>query len=90
MPCSYCNTEKTYTAPAGQHIGEYCAACHRWLRWVAQSIDQFIWPIGAKHKGTPILHIAKTDRPYLEWAAQNISSPKLRERAREALNHVDM
>jgi len=48
-------------------------------------LDKFIWPVGAKHKGKPILEILRTNKRYLEWAADNMTAPGLKKKALEAL-----
>ena len=83
--CPKCYSTETYQKQSGPHTGEYCVICDAWIRWLPQGLEKFVWPIGQKHKGKLILDIAKHDRPYLEWAADNLSSPKLKEKAREAL-----
>jgi ribosomal protein L37AE/L43A len=85
MPCPQCQSDKTVRKPKGPHIGEYCADCGRFYRWVPQGLENFIWPIGTKHKGKHILDILKEDRRYLTWAAETISPPGLRRKAQEAL-----
>jgi hypothetical protein len=87
MPCSKCNSTQTEQRKQGPHIGEYCKDCGKWLRWVSQytNIEDFIWPVGNKHKGKSLGSIIKTDQAYLQWAADNISSPNLKRKAREIL-----
>lgn len=87
MSCPQCQSNNLIRKPSGPHIGEYCGDCGAHIRWVPQSIENFIWPIGAKHKGKRILDILKTDRPYLQWAADTISTPGLKKRAQEALQY---
>jgi len=86
VPCPQCQSDKTIRRPSGPHIGEYCEECHRFIRWVPQGLENFIWPIGTKHKGKKILDILRDDRDYLVWAAENISMPNLKKKAQEALN----
>jgi hypothetical protein len=86
--CPNCQSNNTTQTPRGPHIGEYCADCSSFIRWVPQGLENFIWPIGAKHKGKPILEILRTDKRYLEWAAEAISSPGLKKKAQEALSHA--
>jgi hypothetical protein len=87
MALCTCGDDNVVTRRSGPHVGEYCASCCKWLRWVPQGIENFVWPIGAKHKGTLILTIARIDRPYLEWAAKELSSPTLKAKAKEALRY---
>jgi hypothetical protein len=85
--CPKCQSNNTVQTQKGPHVGEYCADCSAFIRWVPQGLQNFIWPVGAKHKGKPILEILRTDRPYLEWAAENMTaSPGLRKKALEALS----
>jgi hypothetical protein len=87
-PCPKCgSTEERVLKEKGPHKGEYCGACGHFYRWVPKGIEEFIWPIGSKHKGKPILEILKTDRAYLEWAAASISAPNLCKKAQEALSY---
>jgi hypothetical protein len=87
MPCPKCQSNNTVQSKRGPHIGEYCADCGAHIRWVPQGLENFIWPVGTKHKGKRILDILKTDRRYLEWAAENISIPGLCKKAQEALQY---
>lgn len=84
MACSSCNGERTVKKPVGKHIGEYCASCNKWIRWVPQDWKNFIWPVGTKHKGHTLISILINDRKYLEWAAENMTG-HLQKRAQEAL-----
>lgn len=84
--CPKCQSNNITQTPRGPHIGEYCADCDSFIRWVPQGLENFIWPIGSKHKGKRILDILKTDKRYLEWAAENLTtSPGLKKKAQEAL-----
>ena len=85
MPCSSCGSVETVQKSNGKHLGEYCAGCDKWIRWVPQDWKNFIWPVGNKHKGHTLISILVNDRPYLEWASQNMSG-SLQKRAQEALN----
>ena len=86
MPCPNCHSNIIANKPCGPHIGEYCGACGRWLRWVPQGkIEDFIWPIGKTYKGTPIVKLAQTHPDYLLWVIENVSSPSLVKKAIEAL-----
>ena len=86
MSCSSCSsTADTVKRPVGKHIGEYCSECDRWLRWIPQDWKNFIWPIGKKHKGHTLISILVNDKPYLVWAARDMSGT-LQKRAQEALD----
>jgi hypothetical protein len=84
MACS-CGCTETIQRPQGKHLGEYCSGCDKWVRWVSQGWQSFIWPIGRTHKGENLRTILTKDRPYLEWAAGNLQG-SLQKRAQEALN----
>jgi hypothetical protein len=84
MTCS-CGCTETIQKPQGQHIGEYCSGCDKWIRWVPRSWQEFVWPIGKTHKSETLKDILIKDRPYLEWAAGNLQG-SLQKRAQEALN----
>lgn len=84
--CSCGNTEKIQRRQ-GQHLGEYCSQCGRWIRWVPQDWKKFVWPVGDKHKGQLLSDILVNDKPYLEWVSQNITGT-LQKRAKEALESV--
>lgn len=84
-----CGSTSTSQHSSGPHIGLYCNSCGKWLQWLPQPIKDFIWPIGSKHKGKPILDILKIDKHYLEWAATTLSSPKLKAKAIEAIKTID-
>jgi hypothetical protein len=86
--CSCGNTEKIQKKQ-GQHLGEYCSLCSKWVRWVPQDWKKFIWPVGTKHKGQLLSDILVKDRPYLEWAAQNTTGT-LQKRAKEALGSISI
>lgn len=84
MLCVSCGSTGTVQRKQGKHIGEYCAGCDKWIRWVSGDWRSFIWPVGSKHKGQTLAMILLNDRPYLEWAAENMTG-SLQKRAREAL-----
>jgi hypothetical protein len=87
MPCPKCNSTNIEQRKQGPHVGEYCKNCGKWLRWLPQytNIENFIWPLGTKHKGKTIGSIIKTDPAYLQWAADNIRSQNLKRKATEIL-----
>ena len=37
MSCLNCPNSPTYTKVVGPHVGEYCGACHKWIRWIKQN-----------------------------------------------------
>ena len=84
MSCPSCGSEDVVQKYQGKHLGNYCGSCNRWLTWVPQGWKTFIWPVGSKHKGQTLAMIALNDRPYLEWAAENMTGT-LQKRAQEAL-----
>jgi hypothetical protein len=86
--CPKCgSTEERVLKEKGPHKGEYCGACGHFYRWIPKGIEEFVWPVGSKHRGKLILEILKIDRPYLEWAAASISIPNLCKKAQEALSY---
>jgi hypothetical protein len=87
MGCPSCGCIEKVQKAQGKHIGEYCADCDKWLRWIPQDWKDFIWPIGAKHKGQKLSAILLNDQPYLEWAAQNVSG-SVQRRAQQALDSL--
>ena len=84
MSCPSCGSEDIVQKFQGKHLGNYCGSCGRWLKWVSQDWKSFIWPVGAKHKSQTLTMIALNDRPYLVWAAENLTGT-LQKRAIEAL-----
>lgn len=86
--CPRCQSNNITQTPRGPHIGEYCADCGSFIRWVPQGIESFVWPIGSKHKGKRILDILTVDKPYLIWAAENMSALNLKKKAQEALQTI--
>lgn len=87
MPlCNKCGSNKTTNKKSGPHLGEYCASCGRWLRWVSIPWQDFVWPVGVKHRGKTLKKIAETDIRYLRWAAENMKGT-LQSRAQGALKN---
>lgn len=82
--CKSCGNAEFYKKTSGPHIGEYCIKCGTWKRWVPKNWQEFIWPIGKLHKNKKLADILKSDRSYLEWAAENLKG-SLQRRAKEAL-----
>lgn len=35
MECKKCGCQKYYLCDAGTHIGAYCSACDKWIKWVS-------------------------------------------------------
>ena len=86
MGCAACGTDNVVTRRSGPHLCEYCGQCGRWLRGLPQhrSIEEFVWPVGAKHKGRTLGDIFLHDLPYLKWAANNMQG-NLQRKAKEIL-----
>lgn len=89
MSCPDCGCKEKDYRKNGPHVGEYCTECGKWLQWISQALEDFVWPVGAKHRGKKIMQILKEDPSYLMWAAENMSAKNLRERAKQALEHID-
>lgn len=34
ITCKYCGATSATYKQVGPHIGEYCASCQKWIRWV--------------------------------------------------------
>lgn len=85
MKCSECSCTNFYTKKSGPHIGEYCTQCDKWIRWIPGKWQDFVWPVGTKHKGKKVEDILKVDKDYLEWASENLGG-RLQKIAIQALN----
>lgn len=86
--CTSCGSTEFYTKKSGPHVGKYCANCDAWKCWIPGNWREFVWPIGKTHKNKKLGDIVKTDRRYLEWAAENLKGT-LQRRAKEALENVE-
>lgn len=80
MSCKKCNHAVFVYSQKGKHIGEYCAKCGQWQKWVAQNNPIDIMPFG-KYKGQNIAEIQDTE--YLKWLVINLKDntngpPKLK------------
>ena len=80
MSCKKCNHPIFVYSPKGKHIGQYCAKCGQWQKWVPQNNPIDIMPFG-KYKGQNIAEI--TDSEYLKWLVINLKDntngpPKLK------------
>lgn len=69
MSCKKCNHPVFVYTRRGTHIGQYCAKCGAWHKWIPQNNPIDIMPFG-KYKGQNIAEI--TDRNYLEWLVINL------------------
>ena len=67
--CKKCGHNKFYEAPSGTHLGQYCAKCYSWQKWLPQNNPITIMPFG-KYKGELIAEI--NDFPYLAWLQDNL------------------
>ena len=92
MPCPQCDSPKVIQRKSGTQTGEYCGDCGKWIRWVPiGSIEDFVWPVGSKHKGKTLGTIVKIDPDYLKWAAENMTASKnLKKRATEILEKYNL
>lgn len=84
-PCPQCGATERHTKKKGPHTGEYCVSCGNWFRWVRGPWQDFVWPVGSKHRGRKLVDILRLDPEYLEWATENIKKNRLKEVAKEAL-----
>jgi hypothetical protein len=88
--CKKCGHEEFIYRESGKHIGEYCANCEAWQKWIPQNNPIKIMPFG-KYKGDLISEI--NDYQYLGWLEQSLSAteenrnkfPKVIEALRERL-----
>lgn len=87
MSCA-CGCVEVVFRKKSPHTGKYCADCGKWLQWVKNPWQTFIWPVGKTHKGKLLSVILAEDPDYLEWAANNMSGT-LQRRAKEALANVN-
>ena len=62
-PCSHCGSTDIYTKPKTPHIGLYCRACGKWIKWLPQEKTIDTMPFG-KHKGVAITELPDN---YLDW-----------------------
>jgi hypothetical protein len=69
--CKKCGHEKFVYRESGKHIGEYCANCEAWQKWIPQNNPIKIMPFG-KYKGDLISEI--NDYQYLGWLEQSLSA----------------
>jgi uncharacterized protein (DUF3820 family) len=69
--CKKCGHDKFYEAPSGTHLGQYCAKCYSWQKWLPQNNPITIMPFG-KYKGELIAEI--NDLPYLVWLEHNLNA----------------
>lgn len=71
MSCKKCNHTVFVYSKKNQHIGEYCAKCAAWQRWIPQNNEIEIMPFG-KYKSQNIADIQDTE--YLEWLVINLKT----------------
>jgi len=67
--CKKCAHAVMVYSIVNKHLGQYCAKCGAWQKWISQNNPVDIMPFG-KYKGQNIAEI--TDRNYLEWLAINL------------------
>jgi len=69
LSCPRCHSEKINTQqialPNGHHIKATCAACGRFIKFLAQDTPRFHF---GKYKGLTVSEIAAKDLSYLKWA----------------------
>jgi len=66
--CPKCEAifEQGVTYPKGPHIRLDCPECAAFIKFLPQSVNKFVMPIG-KHKGKQLKDIPNE---YLQWAVQ--------------------
>lgn len=79
--CRTCGFSATYVERRGPHVGEYCAGCSRWLRWVWQNRPLTTMPFGS-YKGEPIKNLP---RDYRKWLLTQAKIGRSLRRALEIL-----
>ena len=67
--CPRCGSSKFETRKVAMHVGQYCAACGRWIRFLAQHESIEVMPFG-RHAGTRITNLATN---YLRWILENVT-----------------
>jgi uncharacterized protein (DUF3820 family) len=70
-----CGCAETKQEKRGPHLGDFCAGCGKWLRWLPQNSDnwrEFVMPFG-KYRGFTLANIALDDPEYLTWAAEKLT-----------------
>ena len=88
--CKKCGHNSFEYRDSGKHVGQYCAKCETWQKWIPQNNPIKIMPFG-KYKGDFISEI--NDYQYLGWLEQSLSAteenrvkfPKVIEAIRERL-----
>lgn len=88
--CTVCHSQKFETLPRGDHIGEYCATCGKWQRWIPKPIDRegamsFIMPFG-KYKGRELSSILAENKGYVEWLSREFKGKPLGDKAAAILD----
>jgi uncharacterized protein (DUF3820 family) len=74
MSCKKCNHPVFVYTKKGNHIGQYCAKCGAWQKWMPQNNPIDVMPFG-KYKGQNINDIQ--DKSYLTWLKENLSSGQI-------------
>ncbi len=69
--CKKCAHAVMVYSIVNKHLGQYCAKCGAWQKWISQNNPVDIMPFG-KYKGQNIAHIE--DTAYLTWLYQNLTS----------------
>lgn len=71
MNCKKCNHEIFVYTPKGKHLGQYCAKCGAWQKWMPQNNPVTVMPFG-KYKRQNIAEIQ--DIEYLTWLLSNLKN----------------
>ena len=67
--CKKCGHDSFEYRESGNHVGQYCAKCEAWQKWISQNKPMKTMPFG-KYKGEIISEI--NDYQYLEWLEQSL------------------
>jgi hypothetical protein len=69
IQCPHCGGANLYTEKVRRHLGIYCTACSKWIKWLSQGRPLNTMPFG-KHKGTPIRDLPSD---YIRWVLENLN-----------------
>lgn len=75
MACQKCGCEDVVEKERGPHLGQYCAGCGAFDRWLPKprSIEESleaVMPFG-KHKGTKLSELPPD---YIRWCIENLEN----------------
>lgn len=69
--CKNCAGAEFFYQISGPHLGQYCAGCKTWQKWMPQTQHLETMPFG-KYKGQKINDIQDTQ--YLTWLLSNLKN----------------